>query len=196
MKLNLKLIVQVLVSFYVDPSLGFQHVVPRWINQQPTQVIGNVTVIDTPLVRAAQAYARKYSEDFLFNHVMRTWLFGALVISHNTTLQRTVDYEVHAVGSLLHDLGLVLNASFISSDRRFEVDSAFATTDFVENQVAHGDAESAWDAHRLQLLFDSVLLSSESKFSLYKQATEPWGDSFVPHYSAVGYRIFDIVTGI
>jgi hypothetical protein len=47
--------------------------------------------------------ARRYSEDHLFNHVMRTWLFGALVISHNTTLQQTVDLEVHAIGSLLHE---------------------------------------------------------------------------------------------
>jgi hypothetical protein len=46
--------------------------------------------------------AREYSEDYLFNHVMRTWLFGALVISHNTTLQQTVDLEVHAIGAILH----------------------------------------------------------------------------------------------
>jgi len=122
-------------------------------------------------VRAAQAYARQYSEDFLFNHIMRTWLFGALVISHNTTLQQTVDLEVHAIGAMLHDLGLVLNASFISHDLRFEVDGAFAATGFVEGQVAHDDAGSNWDAHRLQLLWDSVALSSEFKFSFYKEAT-------------------------
>jgi hypothetical protein len=115
--------------------------------------------------------ACQYSEDYLFNHIMRTWLFGALVISHNTTLQQTVDLEVHAIGSMLHDLGLVFNASCVSHDRRFEVDSAFAATDFVEGQVVHEPEGSAWDAHRLQLLFDSVLLSSEPKFSLYKEAT-------------------------
>ena len=115
--------------------------------------------------------ARKYSDDFLYNHVVRTWLFGALVISHNTTLQETVDLEVHAIGSMLHDLGFVLNASWITPDRRFEVDGAFAATDFVEDQVAHDDAHSSWDANRLQLLWDSVVLSSEAKISLYKQAT-------------------------
>jgi len=78
---------------------------------------------------------------------------------------------VHAIGALLHDLGLVLNASWVSPDRRFEVDGAFAATDFVESQVAHSDAGSAWDANRLQLLWDSVVLSSEAKISLYKQAT-------------------------
>jgi len=103
---------------------------------------------------------------------MRTWLFGALVLKHNTTLHNTVDLEVHAVGSMLHDLGLVLNGSWISNDRRFEVDAAIATTNFVERQVPN-DCEGAatWDANRLQLLFDSVLLSSEPRFSLYKQPT-------------------------
>ncbi|KAH6662064.1 hypothetical protein B0J14DRAFT_611169 [Halenospora varia] len=256
MELKLTWIVQVLVAFHAYPSLGFQHVVPRSINQKPTRVIGNVTVIDTPLVRAAQAMARQYSDDYLFNHVMRTWLFGALVVSHNTTLQQTVDLEVHAIGAMLHDLGLVLNASFISPDRRFEVDGAFAATDFVESQVAHDDAGSAWDAHRLQLLWDSVVLSSEAKISLYKEATvasvtygvgidltgpdngvtsteyenvvaafpklnflpgvnqtlvalcatkpastydswqQTFGEAFVPNYSPVGYRIFDIITGL
>lgn len=103
---------------------------------------------------------------------MRTWLFGALVMSHNSTLKETVDLEVHAIGSMLHDLGLVLNASWISPDRRFEVDSAAATTDFVELRVSNdSEAAAAWDANRLQLLFDSVLLSSEYRFSLYKQPT-------------------------
>jgi hypothetical protein len=102
---------------------------------------------------------------------MRTWLFGALVVNHNTTLKETVDLEVHAIGSMLHDLGLVLNGSWISQDRRFEVDSAAATTDFVERQVSNHVEGAAWDANRLQLLFDSVLLSSEYRFSLYKQPT-------------------------
>lgn len=125
-------------------------------------------------VRVAQAMARKYSEDFLFNHVMRTWLFGVLVINHDTKLQQNTDLEVHAIGALLHDLGLgglSLNASFITPDRRFEIDSAFAATDLVEGQVAQGDEGSVWDANRLQLLWDSIALSSEPKISLYKQAT-------------------------
>ena len=49
MELKLTWIVQVLVAFYAYPSLGFQHVVPRSINQKSTRVVANVTVIDTPL---------------------------------------------------------------------------------------------------------------------------------------------------
>ncbi|KAH8744733.1 hypothetical protein F5883DRAFT_588831 [Diaporthe sp. PMI_573] len=159
MEFRLAWIGQVLLAFHAWPSLGFHHVLPRDINQKPTQVIGGVTVIDTPL------------DTFLYNHIMRTWLFGALVVNHNNTLKETVDLEVHAIGSMLHDLGLVLNGSWITQDRRFEVDSAVATTDFVERQVSNYGEGAAWDPNRLQLLFDSVLLSSEYRFSLYKQPT-------------------------
>ncbi|KAF2786107.1 hypothetical protein K505DRAFT_400077 [Melanomma pulvis-pyrius CBS 109.77] len=194
MLLKLSWMAQLLAAFYACPSLGFHHEVPRSVNQKPTRSIANVTVIDTPLVRAAQDMARRYSEDHLFNHVMRTWLFGALVISHNTTLQQTVDLEVHAIGSLLHDLGLVLNASFISPNLRFEVDGAFAATNFVEDQVTHTHDGVDWDANRLQLLWDSIAISSEFAIALYKQATvaaQAFGDAFVPGYSAVGHRIVD-----
>ena len=41
---------------------------------------------------------------------------------------KTDDLEVHAIGAMLHDLGLVLNASWISPDCRFAIDGAFAAT--------------------------------------------------------------------
>jgi hypothetical protein len=49
MEFKLTWIVQVLLAFHACPSLGFHHVLPRDINRKPTQVIGGVTVIDTPL---------------------------------------------------------------------------------------------------------------------------------------------------
>ncbi|EHK97801.1 hypothetical protein M7I_6462 [Glarea lozoyensis 74030] len=187
------IIVQLLVAFQVSSTFGFEHVIPRGLNNKPTRVIGGVTVIDTLLVRAAQAFARENSEAYLYNHVMRTWLFGALIISHNTTLQHSVDLEVHAIGSILHDLGLVLNATWISHDLRFEVDSSNRATQFVEETAKHHGTSSAWDANRLQLLYDAILLSSEPKFSLYKQATvkQAFGDAYVPGYTPVG-RFVDI----
>jgi len=68
-----------------------------------TQVLGSITVIDTPLVTRAMDYARTHSEPFLFNHAVRSWLFAVRLgqlqgIAH--------DAEGVAVGSLLHDLGL------------------------------------------------------------------------------------------
>ena len=69
---------------------------------EKTQVLGSITVINSPLVTRAMDYARTHSEPFLFNHAVRSWLFAVRLgqlqgIAH--------DAEVVAVGSLLHDLG-------------------------------------------------------------------------------------------
>ena len=49
MELKLTWIFQAILAFHALPSLGFEHVLPRGLNQKPTRVLGNVTVIDTPL---------------------------------------------------------------------------------------------------------------------------------------------------
>lgn len=41
--------VLVLVAFHACLSYGFKDVLPRGINEKPTQIIANVSVIDTPL---------------------------------------------------------------------------------------------------------------------------------------------------
>ncbi|KAK0724480.1 hypothetical protein B0H67DRAFT_657010, partial [Lasiosphaeris hirsuta] len=40
-------------------------------------IIANVSVIDTPIVRAAQDFVRIHSSDKLYNHIMRAWLYGS-----------------------------------------------------------------------------------------------------------------------
>ncbi|TXB95931.1 hypothetical protein FocTR4_00016390 [Fusarium oxysporum f. sp. cubense] len=64
---------------------------------------------------------------------MRSWLYGVLMINANETLSDSIDLEVHAVATLLHDLGWdTTEASpIISADRRFEVDGAFAAQRFI-----------------------------------------------------------------
>ncbi|KAI1347229.1 hypothetical protein F5Y01DRAFT_249514 [Xylaria sp. FL0043] len=63
-----------------------------------------VEVVDTDLVRDARAIISKF-DGFLYKHSMRTWLFGAAAINANKTLLNTVDRELHAVATILHDLG-------------------------------------------------------------------------------------------
>ena len=46
---------------------------------RPTKSIAGVTVIDTPLVQAAQQYTRAHSDDFTFNQNVRTWLCGVTI---------------------------------------------------------------------------------------------------------------------
>ena len=41
-----------------------------------TRLLADVSVPDTPLISRAIDYAREHSEPYLFNHVMRSWLFA------------------------------------------------------------------------------------------------------------------------
>ncbi|GAB1313726.1 hypothetical protein MFIFM68171_03936 [Madurella fahalii] len=133
----------------------------------PSRTIAGVSVIDTPLIRAAEAFARQHGDDFTYNHVMRSWLFGALVIQHNETLREAIDLEVHAVATILHDLGWERSAesSIVSPDRRFEVDGAIAARDFIRR---HGDGKR-WGTRREQLVWDAIALHTEPSIALFKE---------------------------
>lgn len=108
---------------------------------------------------------RQYSSDSLYNHVMRSWLFGALIVNHNETLSQTVDLEAHAVAALMHDLGVTEGSPFISTDRRFEVDGAFAATEFLSGD----DSGKDWDGRRVQLVWDAIALHAENAISKFKE---------------------------
>ncbi|WP_323688770.1 MULTISPECIES: hypothetical protein [unclassified Rhizobium] len=83
-----------------------------------TRIVADVSVPDTPLVDRAIEYARKTCEPYLFNHVMRSWLFAAKIAEIQNVAH---DAEVLAVGALLHDI--TLNDRF-AGPRRFEVEAA------------------------------------------------------------------------
>ncbi|EEU35089.1 uncharacterized protein NECHADRAFT_44823 [Fusarium vanettenii 77-13-4] len=133
----------------------------------PRRTIAGVKVVDTPIVRDAHDLALKHSSDFTYKHVMRGWLFGALVIENNETLRNSVDLEVHAVAALLHDLGWdqTPGSPFVSHDKRFEVDGATAAREFIKNNK-HG---KKWDARRIQLVWDSIALHTQPDFFNYKE---------------------------
>ena len=58
---------------------------------------------DSRAVRDAYAQAETESQPWLFNHVVRSWLYGAKLAQHRGL---TPDAELVAVSVLLHDLGL------------------------------------------------------------------------------------------
>jgi hypothetical protein len=137
-------------------------------DRYPHRTVANVSVIDTPLVRASLTYAREHSDDVVYAHLMRCWLLGTLMISHNATLSSTIDPEAFAVATLLHDLGLDRspnNTDIVSPDRRFEVDGAIAARNFIKSHT-HG---RKWDARRVQLVWDAIALHGEARFALFKE---------------------------
>jgi hypothetical protein len=66
-------------------------------------VFAGIKLPDTTLVRDAVELSRSSLEPILFNHVMRSWLFGVLL---SEGAEHTPDAELLAVAATLHDLGL------------------------------------------------------------------------------------------
>ena len=126
------------------------------ITSRKTQILGGITVIDTPRVTRALDLARTHSEPFLFNHAVRSWLFAVRLgqlqgVAH--------DAEVVAVGTLLHDLGLT---NSFTGQKRFEIEGADAARAFAREQ--------GLDDRRVQLIWDCVALNSTPSIGLHKEA--------------------------
>lgn len=105
----------------------------------PREVAG-ITLPTCASAAAAVRYARDTYPDFLFNHCMRTFLFGAVAMTHHK-----MDYkpEDAFIASSLHDLGLI--QSLASKDRSFELDGANLASQFAKSHgVARGDSEEVW----------------------------------------------------
>src|SRR5215467_8167410 len=119
------------------------------------RMLAGISVPATAIVDRAMEYARRKCEPYLFNHVVRSWLFAARLgqlqnIEH--------DAEVVAVGTLLHDI--TLNERF-AGPRRFEVEGADLARTFAHN--------NGLDRRRVQLIWDSVALNSTPSIGLYKE---------------------------
>ena len=120
-----------------------------------TRLVAGVVVPDTPVITRAIEYVRERSEAYLFNHVMRSWLFA---VSLAQLKQAPHDGEVLAVATLLHDLGL---ARAFYGALRFEVEGANAARQFARRE--------GLDDRRAQLIWDGVALNSTPSIGLYKE---------------------------
>jgi hypothetical protein len=126
------------------------------MEDQRSRFLAGVAVADTDVVRRAWKFAEERCEAYLFNHVVRSWLFATSIASI-----QNVDYdrEVVAIGTLLHDV--TLNMSF-HGPRRFEVEGADIARQFA--------VDAGLDARRVQLVWDCVALNSTPSIGLYKEA--------------------------
>jgi HD superfamily phosphodiesterase len=97
------------------------------------EIIAGITIPDTELVRQATELVRKATDDTLFNHSRRVFLWGSLKAARRGL---DVDPELAYVGGLFHDLGLT--SAYATKDRRFELDGAEAARAFL---LDHGRTE-------------------------------------------------------
>jgi hypothetical protein len=114
-----------------------------------------IKVPDTTLVRDAMDLSRSLLEPFLFNHVMRSWLFG-IVLAESATM--APDAELLAVAAILHDLGLTER---YTAENRFEVDGANAAREFMKDRGI--------SAHQTQVVWDAIALHTTPTLALHKE---------------------------
>ncbi|KAJ8124070.1 hypothetical protein ONZ43_g125 [Nemania bipapillata] len=138
----------------------------------PTTKIANIEVVDTPLVRDAVKLIKQFIplQPYLYNHLMRSWLFGAAAINNNATLKAMVDLELHAVGTMLHDLGWDMrpNSPWHSEDLPFEVDSALGAVAFVKEH------NLGWSDNRLERMHDGITLQGMGSYLNGKNIDSNW----------------------
>ena len=104
-------------------------------------VLAGIKVTDSTLVCDAIDLSRSSLEPYLFNHVMRSWLFGIL-LSEGAEL--VPDPELLAVSAVLHDLGL---SDHYTAENRFEVDGANAARAFLKDRgISTQQTQVVWDA--------------------------------------------------
>jgi hypothetical protein len=118
-------------------------------------VFAGIKVVDTPMVHDAIELARSSSEPYLFNHVMRSWLFGVLIAEGANP---EPDPELLAVSAVLHDLGLT---DHYNGQERFEVDGANAARAFMK--------ERGIPAHQVQLVWDAIALHTTRSIAMHKE---------------------------
>ncbi len=119
------------------------------------QIPTRLRISSSPVIDRAIEHAQRTSEPYLFNHVMRSWLYAERIAARQGG---SYDREVVAVGTLLHDV--TLNVGF-AGPRRFEVEGADLARTFA--------LEVGFDDRRAQLVWDSVALNSTPSIGLYKE---------------------------
>src|SRR5271170_2825487 len=118
-------------------------------------VLAGIKAPDTPLDCDAVELARHSSQPYLFNHVMRSWLFGILL---SEGAEPAPDPELLAVSAVLHDLGLT---DRYTAENRFEVDGANAARAFLKDRGI--------STQQTQVVWDAIALHTTPTLALHKE---------------------------
>ena len=107
-----------------------------------TETIAGVQIPDSALSQDATALIRDTTNELIFHHSRRVFLFGSLQARR---LGIRPDEELLYIAALFHDTGLV--TPYRGTTQRFEMDSADAARDFLTSRGVTGDAaDVVWAA--------------------------------------------------
>ena len=112
-------------------------------------VVAGIRLPDSAVASQAYELACEVSDAMLFNHVVRSFLFGRLLAGPDGG---RADEEVVFLSAVLHDLGLTDHAR---GPRRFEIEGADAARSFL--------LDRGYEVGRAWLVWDTIAL-------------HPWGD--------------------
>jgi hypothetical protein len=108
-------------------------------NAAPRKVAG-IPMVDTMIAKAANELALSASPPYLYNHAVRTYLFGALI---GRAAKLKFDEELLYLACVLHDLGLTKR---FMGNRPFEIEGAIAAGNFLRQQgLSVAKAAAVWD---------------------------------------------------
>ena len=104
--------------------------------------IADIEIPDSKLVTEATELVRDVTDELIYNHSRRVFLFGSV---NGQAQELKYDPELLYVGAMFHDLGLT--EGYRQSMQRFEIDGADAAADFLRKQgIADDDATLVWTA--------------------------------------------------
>ena len=102
-----------------------------------TETIAGVSIPDSVLVKDATELVRDTTNELIFHHSRRVFLFGSLQARQ---FQISPDGELLYIAALFHDTGLV--SPYRGTAQRFEMDSADTARKFL---ISHGFSRSETD---------------------------------------------------
>jgi hypothetical protein len=121
------------------------------------KIVAGINIPDSAMAKQATELLIEHGTELLYNHSLRTFIFGAMNAERKKI---KYDSELYFVCSAFHDLGL--RPHYSSMDKRFEVDGANAARDFLRS---HGIADAS-----LQLAWDAIALHTSPGIAEYKEA--------------------------
>jgi hypothetical protein len=120
-----------------------------------SSTVAGVRLVDSKIARDATQLGREAYPPYLFNHAVRTFLFGSLI---GEKLRQRFDEEVLYLACILHDLGLT---DRFEGELPFEIQGAEAAKRFLEQQ--------AYAKDKLGIVWDGIAMHA-SVIGHYKQA--------------------------
>jgi hypothetical protein len=127
-------------------------------SELPHRTLVGVSVVDTQIVRDAFSYAKGYEDSSVFNHSIRSWIFGSIIVNRNPAYTKKIDEEVHALGTILHDIGFDPK---IKPGQNIDSQHAVAGGDGVRKFLASHPEGKTWNESRVKVLVDAVTLHLE-----------------------------------